>query len=94
MSPIIARRAAQVGLRMASRRQFSLMTSLRQLGRSFEHGTPFERLPASQQPAPADWGRQVKRLGSQAAIFFPAMAVMLGWPYAAAVVMHDHVGQY
>lgn len=94
MSPIIARTAAQAGLRMASRRQFSLMTSLRQLGRSFEHGTPFERLPVTQTPAAADWGRQFKRVGSQAAIFFPAMAVMLGWPYAASVVMNEHVGQY
>jgi hypothetical protein len=68
MSPIIARTAAQAGLRMASRRQFSIMTSLRQLGRSLEHGTPFERLPVSQMPAAADWGRQVKRVGSQAVV--------------------------
>jgi hypothetical protein len=44
------------------------MTSLRQLGRSFEHGTPFERLSVSQAPAAADWGRQVKRVGGQAAV--------------------------
>jgi hypothetical protein len=87
MSPIIARTAAQAGLRMASRRQFSLMTSLRQLGRSFEHGTPFERLPTTQASAAADWGRQFKRLGGQAAIYFPGMAVILGWPLAARIVV-------
>ncbi|OIW23581.1 hypothetical protein CONLIGDRAFT_686509 [Coniochaeta ligniaria NRRL 30616] len=92
MSPILARSAAQAGLRLASRRQFSLMTSLRQLGRSFEHGTPFERLPVTQKPQGADWGRQFKRVGGQAVVFLPAMAVMLGWPYAAAVVVEVLVG--
>ncbi|KAB5554499.1 hypothetical protein GE09DRAFT_130127 [Coniochaeta sp. 2T2.1] len=92
MSPIIARTTAQAGLRMASRsRSFSLMTSLRQLGRSFEHGTPFERLPVTQKSAAADWGKLARRAGGQAIIFFPAMAVMLGWPYAARVVVGDKV---
>lgn len=45
------------------------MTSLRQLGRSFEHGTPFERLPITQTPAAADWGRQIRRVGGQAAMY-------------------------
>jgi len=68
MSPIIARTAAQAGLRMASRRQFSLMTSLRQLARGFEHGTPFERLPTTQKPATPDWGKQLRRVGGQAVV--------------------------
>ncbi|CAH0048315.1 unnamed protein product [Clonostachys solani] len=75
MSPV----TAQV-VRTMGRRQFSIIRSLRQVGRSME-SHPFERLPVSAKSAPADWGRQFRRVGSQAVIFFPGMALALGWPY-------------
>ncbi|VUC35788.1 unnamed protein product [Clonostachys rosea] len=75
MSPVTAQVARTLG-----RRQFSIIRSLRQVGRSME-AHPFERLPAGTKPAPADWGKQFRRVGSQAAIYFPGMAFILGWPY-------------
>lgn len=59
MSPV----TAQV-VRTMGRRQFSIIRSLRQVGRSME-AHPFERLPTA-KAAPADWGRQFRRVGSQA----------------------------
>ncbi|KAI0873727.1 hypothetical protein GGS24DRAFT_379295 [Hypoxylon argillaceum] len=34
--------------------------------------------------APADWGRIIKSRASTLVIFFPGMALALGWPLAAA----------
>jgi hypothetical protein len=64
MSPIVARAA----IRAAQRRQFSMMGSLRNFARSLE-SHPFERLPISQKPQPADWSKQFKRVGSQALMY-------------------------
>ncbi|KAM7191866.1 hypothetical protein V8F20_009117 [Naviculisporaceae sp. PSN 640] len=92
MSPIIARAAmrsaaaaATTSSRMVTRRNFSIIQNLRSFARSLE-SHPFERLPVSSQSAAADWGRQLKRTGRQAVIYFPAMVCMLGWPYAASLV--------
>ncbi|KAK3995151.1 hypothetical protein QBC44DRAFT_321331 [Cladorrhinum sp. PSN332] len=89
-SPILARVAIRAASRNAfqaqQKRQFSLVQSLRQFARSFEH-QPFERLPTTSQSAAADWGRQFTRIGKQGVIYFPAMCVMLGWPYAAAALL-------
>ncbi|KAK0636309.1 hypothetical protein B0T17DRAFT_485230 [Bombardia bombarda] len=95
MSPIIARAAMRAAaarrtVSAGTTRQFSLVQSLRTFARSFE-SHPFERLPVASNSQAADWGRQFKRVGSQAIIYFPAMAVMLGWPYAAALTMDDHI---
>ncbi|KAK7403204.1 hypothetical protein QQZ08_001681 [Neonectria magnoliae] len=79
MSPVVAR----IAIRAAGRRQFSLLGAMRTVGRSME-SHPFERLPASMKPAPPDYAKMVKRVGSQAIIFFPGFAVILGWPLAAA----------
>jgi hypothetical protein len=65
---MIAARIASQAARTAGKRQFSIMTSLRNLARSMEHGTPFERLSQTQQPAAADWARQFKRAAGNAVV--------------------------
>lgn len=61
MSPIVVRAAA----RAAGRRQFSLLTNMRNVARSME-SHPFERLPTKQTAARGDWGKEAKRVGGQA----------------------------
>ncbi|KAK0720758.1 hypothetical protein B0H67DRAFT_643972 [Lasiosphaeris hirsuta] len=93
MSPIAAQaafRAAARASQSAGRRNFSVLNSMRGFARSFE-SHPFERLPAATRSQSADWGRQVKRVGSQTAIFLPFFAAILGWPYAARLAVGDHV---
>ena len=68
MSPILARVAARRAANMASRRQFSVMQNLRNFARSFE-SHPFERLPVANNAQRGDWGRQVKRVASQGAMY-------------------------
>ncbi|RKU46590.1 hypothetical protein DL546_005747 [Coniochaeta pulveracea] len=93
MSPMIASRIASQAARTAGKRQFSIMTSLRTLARSMEHGTPFQRLSQTQQSAPADWGRQFKRVGGNAVVYVPAIGSFLAWPYVASYITNDHIGQ-
>ncbi|KAK3944064.1 hypothetical protein QBC46DRAFT_350805 [Diplogelasinospora grovesii] len=91
MSPVIARAALRSTLaRTAGQRNFSVMRELRNFARGFEPH-PFQRLPVTSNPQAADWGKQVKRIAGQAAIYFPAMAVLLGWPYGTKVLMDGHV---
>ncbi|KAJ4133543.1 hypothetical protein NW768_005129 [Fusarium equiseti] len=61
MSPIVVRSAA----RAVQRRQFSLLTAMRNAGRAME-SHPFERLPISQKSASPDYAKMFKRVGSQA----------------------------
>ncbi|CAM1500808.1 Fc.00g099700.m01.CDS01 [Cosmosporella sp. VM-42] len=86
MSPIVVRAAA----RAAGRRQFSLLSAMRNVGRSME-SHPFERLPIASKPAKPDWGKEFKRVGSQALFFFPGLAVVLGWPLAAQAIFDGHL---
>jgi hypothetical protein len=44
------------------------MHNLRTFARSFEPH-PFQRLPVTAHPAPADWGKLVKRSVKQAAVY-------------------------
>ncbi|KAI1737585.1 hypothetical protein F4680DRAFT_450849 [Xylaria scruposa] len=37
--------------------------------------------------APADWGRIVKSRAQTLAIYFPGMALVLGWPYAVSQIL-------
>ncbi|KAF7887313.1 hypothetical protein EAF00_009607 [Botryotinia globosa] len=67
---------------VASRRTFSILTRARQLARGFE-AHPFERYPLSQQAAKADWGKLVKRTAGNAVLYFPGLAIVLGWPVLA-----------
>jgi hypothetical protein len=77
MSPIAARIAfrqaaanvsrRQVAAAAAKPRQFSVIHSLRSFARSFEPH-PFERLPVSSNAQAGDWGKQVKRVGTQIAM--------------------------
>ncbi|GJN67995.1 hypothetical protein VFPFJ_04579 [Purpureocillium lilacinum] len=76
--------------RVAARRPFSVMMSLRTAARSFE-AHPFQRLSLSQKPAKADWNNEVKRVGKQAVLFFPGIAMLLGWPMAAKRVFDGHI---
>ncbi|KAI0544915.1 hypothetical protein F4679DRAFT_504987 [Xylaria curta] len=39
------------------------------------------------QRAPADWGRIVKTRVQTLAIYFPGMAIVLGWPFAASKML-------
>jgi hypothetical protein len=72
MSPIIARLAARRAANMAGRRQFSVMQNLRSFARSFE-AHPFERLPVANNSQRADWGKQVKRVASQGAMYVASL---------------------
>ncbi len=47
---------------------FSIMHNLRSFARSFEPH-PFQRLPIASKPAPADWGKLVKRSAKQATVY-------------------------
>jgi len=54
---------------------------------------PFERMPATQKSQRADWGKLVRRVGVQAALFFPGIGMILGWPLLAKRVF-DGSGGY
>ncbi|AEO63492.1 uncharacterized protein THITE_2169475 [Thermothielavioides terrestris NRRL 8126] len=77
-------------LRARSARNFSVLRSLRSLGRAMEPH-PFERLPVASRPAPADWGRLARRAGNQAVLFFPLGVVLLGWPYVGKVLLDGRI---
>ena len=65
-----ARPALQQASRQLVRRQqnFSIMHNLRSFARSFEPH-PFQRLPVTSTPAPADWSKLVKRSAKQAVVY-------------------------
>jgi len=50
------------------RQNVSLMRSLRDFARGFEPH-PFQRLPVASNPAPADYGRLVKRVSQQLVVY-------------------------
>ncbi|KAI3333244.1 hypothetical protein F4824DRAFT_503279 [Ustulina deusta] len=41
--------------------------------------------------APADWGRIIRTRVQTLALYFPGMALALGWPYLAYVLVDGHV---
>ncbi|KAI0972246.1 hypothetical protein F4678DRAFT_55241 [Xylaria arbuscula] len=41
--------------------------------------------------APADWGRIIRSRSSALLLYFPGMALALGWPYLAYVLVDGHV---
>ncbi|KAL8371693.1 hypothetical protein RB595_001480 [Gaeumannomyces hyphopodioides] len=87
MSPVVAR----VALRNAAqRRQFSLMTAMRNTMRSFEPH-PFQRLPIAEKAQPADWAKTVARRGKTLGIYFPGMALILGWPWMVQKALDGHM---
>lgn len=67
MSPIVARAAIRASTQAQATRQFSVMRTMRNVARSFEPH-PFQRLPISSQTQGASWGKQAKRVGSQAVV--------------------------
>lgn len=87
MSPVVAR----VALRnVAQRRQFSLMTAMRTTMRSFEPH-PFQRLPIAEKAQSADWAKIFSRTGRSLGIYFPGMALILGWPFMAQKALNGHI---
>ncbi|KAK3903143.1 hypothetical protein C8A05DRAFT_43585 [Staphylotrichum tortipilum] len=84
-------RTAQLLSRSQQQQQsFSIMHNLRTFARSFEPH-PFQRLPVASQPAPADWGKLVKRSVGQAFVYFPLGFALLGWPYVSSVILDGRV---
>ncbi|KAM0333432.1 hypothetical protein ACHAQA_002093 [Verticillium albo-atrum] len=79
MSSFIARSA----LRATQRRQFSLLTNMRNMARTFEPH-PFQRMTTAQAAKP-DYAKMFKGRILNATIYLPLMCAMLGWPYAAAL---------
>ena len=53
------------------RQNVSLMRSLRDFARGFEPH-PFQRLPVASNPAPADYGKLVKRISQQLVVYAPS----------------------
>ncbi|KAH6696889.1 hypothetical protein F5X68DRAFT_196261 [Plectosphaerella plurivora] len=81
MSPTVARTA----FRAVQRRQFSMLTTMRHMARSFEPH-PFQRMSPLGSAKP-DYFKMIKfRLGT-AGLFFPLIFSVLGWPYAAYALL-------
>ncbi|KAH8687945.1 hypothetical protein BGZ60DRAFT_522577 [Tricladium varicosporioides] len=92
MAPI--NRAFTPALRMVSqRRSMSVAQRARHLIRDFEPH-PFERYPTTTKAAPADWGRQARRLGDASMFYFPFFALVIGWPLLAEELVDGHMGDY
>ncbi|KAI6363732.1 hypothetical protein MCOR25_005798 [Pyricularia grisea] len=90
MSPVLARAAAIRNAAVTGTRQFSLMAAMRNMARSFEPH-PFQRLPNTQKPQAADYAKIFKRSGKTVMIYFPGMALILGWPLMAQKMLDGHV---
>jgi len=72
---------ARTAIGAASRRNFSIRTSMRQFARSFQPKVGVHHNPVVHTHVQAgDWAKQARRLGGQFAIYFPTMGVILGWP--------------
>ncbi|RYO86804.1 hypothetical protein DL766_000156 [Monosporascus sp. MC13-8B] len=52
--------------------------------RSFQQST---HRAQAQGTRSSDWGRIVKSRANQALIYFPGLALVLGWPFAASKLM-------
>ncbi|KAL5604914.1 hypothetical protein BROUX41_001756 [Berkeleyomyces rouxiae] len=89
MSPALAS-AARASARLAGNRQFSLLTSMRNVARSMEPH-PFQRLPGSHVAARPDYSAMIKRIGKQTVVFSPAFATIMFWPMAASQLLDGHV---
>ncbi|EMR64296.1 hypothetical protein UCREL1_8718 [Eutypa lata UCREL1] len=53
--------------------------------RSFQHTA--RRAQQTQGARSSDWGRIVKSRANQALIYFPGLALVLGWPLVASKMM-------
>ncbi|KAL1892177.1 hypothetical protein Cpir12675_004645 [Ceratocystis pirilliformis] len=89
MSPALFA-AARTSARVASSRQFSLLTSMRNVARSFEPH-PFQRLPVSHASARPDYSALMKRIGGQTMVFVPAFGTIMAWPLVASQFLDGHV---
>ncbi|WYZ41700.1 hypothetical protein EsH8_V_000595 [Colletotrichum jinshuiense] len=78
MSPAFAaRNAARFAVQ---RRQFTLLTNMRNVARSFEPH-PFQRMSQTGVHAKPYYGAMIKKRLVTAGIFFPTAVTILGWPY-------------
>ncbi|KAK7753997.1 hypothetical protein SLS62_004096 [Diatrype stigma] len=57
--------------------------------RSFQHSA--RRAQQAQPPRSYDWGRIAKSRANQALIYFPGLALVLGWPLGASKLMDGHM---
>ncbi|KAL1838224.1 hypothetical protein VTJ49DRAFT_2922 [Mycothermus thermophilus] len=87
---VAARQSAQTLLRRPQQANLSVMSSLRSFARSFEPH-PFQRVPVTVKPAPADFSRLLKRSAGNAVVFFPVAGGLLGWPYIAKTFVDGSV---
>ncbi|KAF4921077.1 hypothetical protein CGCVW01_v006339 [Colletotrichum viniferum] len=88
MSPAFAARTAA---RMAvQRRQFSLLTNMRNVARQFEPH-PFQRMPQTGVQAKPYYGAMLKRRAGTATMFFPLFTFVLGWPYLTKLALDGHI---
>jgi len=79
-------------LRNATQRPFSILERSRMISRTVEP-LPSESIGVFQTAAhaKADWGRQFRHLGDASMIFFPAIALFLGWPLVAEKIVDGHM---
>ncbi|KAF9882190.1 hypothetical protein CkaCkLH20_00226 [Colletotrichum karsti] len=88
MSPAFAARTAA---RMAiQRRQFSLLTNMRNVARSFEPH-PFQRMSQTGVQAKPYYGAMLKKRAATAGMFFPLAGFILGWPYLTYLMFDGRI---
>ncbi|RWA06715.1 hypothetical protein EKO27_g8385 [Xylaria grammica] len=83
MSPLAiqaARLASRQALRAPVWQQAFRRSASSQLAKQYSMGT-----------APADWGRIIRTRTQALLLYFPGMAIALGWPYLAYVLVDGHV---
>jgi hypothetical protein len=66
----LLRQAARQLPALTARRQISIVSRLRSAARTFEPH-PFERMPVTQTPAKADWGKQIRHIGDAGMLYVP-----------------------
>jgi len=76
---------------LTQRRSLSLAQRARHAIRDFEPH-PFERYPTKTGSAKADYGKLARRAGDAAMFYFPASALLLGWPLLAEELVDGKMG--
>ncbi|KAF6811273.1 hypothetical protein CSOJ01_05831 [Colletotrichum sojae] len=88
MSPAFAaRNAARAAVQ---RRQFSLLTNMRNVARQFEPH-PFQRMSQTGVQAKPFYGAMIKKRLGTMAIFAPSAVFILGWPYLSMLACDGRI---
>ncbi|KAI1499890.1 hypothetical protein F5X99DRAFT_410529 [Biscogniauxia marginata] len=77
-----------IPIQAASRLRAPAMPAFRQFLRSIEPPTSPRPSVASQR---GDWGRIFRTRAQTAAIYFPGMSLVLGWPFLAKQMFDGHI---